>query len=155
LAFKEIQVKNNSRNVNLTWIRKLGLIATAGLLLGCGRGTGPELAWVEGDVTFNGIPATFAIIEFQPAEKGSPSIGFADEDGHYRLQFSQGRQGAMVGQHTVRITFDDDPSPDSPPPIRVPAKYNTQSELKVEVKRGSNEHDFDLRADHQMASNDR
>lgn len=139
--------------VNAQWIRRLGLVVIAGCMIGCGQSSGPELAWVEGDVTFNGSPATFAIIEFQPEGKGSPSVGFADENGHYQLQFSQNRRGATVGRHTVRITFDDDPSPDSPPPIQVPARYNTQSELKVEVKRGSNDHDFDLRADQQVANN--
>jgi hypothetical protein len=135
------------------WKSLLALLFVAGSLTGCGRNSGPELGYVEGDVTFNGNPATFAIVEFQPEEKGgSPSVGFADEEGHYRLQFTRDRNGAMLGRHTVRITFDDDPSPDQLAPLRIPARYNTQSQLKVEVEPGRNEHDFDLRSDRQVAN---
>ena len=113
---------------------------------GCGGYTGPELGTVEGLVMIDGQPASQVMIEFQPdGGNGSPSIGIADVEGYYKLQFTSNRHGAMLGTHTVRLTFDDDPSPDWPAhPVQIPAKYNAQSELKAEVKSGKNRHDFHL-----------
>lgn len=129
----------------------LAFIALA--ISGCGRTTGPQLGQVEGVITIDGQPAGQAMIEFQPEQKNcSPSYGFADAAGRYKLQFTGSRKGAILGTHTVRITFDDDPSPDQPPPpISIPAKYNKRSELKAEVSQGSNRHNFDLRLQSEMS----
>src|SRR4051794_24628619 len=110
-------------------------ILSLGVLSGCGRSDGPELGQVEGIITINNEPASQVMIEFQPQEPGgSPSFGFADDNGRYRLKFSGTRSGALIGTHTIRVMFDDDPSPDSPPPeIKIPAKYNKKSELTAEV----------------------
>lgn len=116
-------------------------------ITGCSRKASPQLGQVEGVITIDGQPASHAMIEFQPAQpNGSPSYGFADATGRYKLQFTGSRHGALLGTHTVRVTFDDDPSPDQPPhPFQIPAKYNKRSELKAEVAVGSNRHDFDLK----------
>jgi hypothetical protein len=51
--------------------------------------------------------------------------------------------GALVGPMRVEITTGD---PDNPKefPETVPAKYNLYSELKADVKSGSNELNFEL-----------
>jgi hypothetical protein len=88
------------------------------------------------------------LVEFQPEANGSPSVGYTDEDGQYTLQFSEHRWGAMVGRHIVRLDFDYTPwGDDPPPPFRIPERYNSNTELHVEVTRGSNSHDFDIRLD--------
>jgi hypothetical protein len=72
-----------------------------------------------------------ADVVFQPAESKRPSSGRTDSDGRYELMHKRGVEGALVGEHTVLITV----SPEvvrNPPPI--PARYNTQSELRREVK---------------------
>lgn len=120
-------------------------------LVGCGQ-SGPKLATVSGVVTVNGEPTPFVMVEFQPEENGSPSIGYTDGDGRYTLQFSRDRRGAMLGKHVVRLDFDYDPgSDDARPPFKIPAKYNRSSEIRVEVASGSNSHDFEIRLDQEIA----
>lgn len=115
------------------------------IVTGCTGSKGPELGWVEGVITINSEPASHVLVEFQPQEPGgSPSYGFADEEGRYKLKFTGTKSGALVGTHTIRVMFDD-PSPDAPPPpVQIPPKYNRQSELTAEVLPGTNYHDFDL-----------
>jgi len=115
---------------------------------GCGSG-GPELAPVEGTVTLDGTPLPAATVVFQPPEPGSPSSGITDEQGHYELLYAPGREGAMIGRHTVRITTyaqgraDENGEPTFTPE-RIPPRYNSQTELSREVKPGSNTFDFPL-----------
>ena len=133
-------------------------LMAAAVLLSCGAGcgsSGPELAKVTGSVLVNGQPVPSVMVEFQPPEPGSPSVGFTDSDGRYELRFSRKRWGALLGTHTVRLSFDDDPdSGQDKPPFRFPAQYSTASELTADVKSGSNTHNFDLQVDvNKTASN--
>ena len=113
-------------------------------LSGCGD-SGPALVPVTGVVKANGQPLPHVMVEFQPKERGSPSIGYTDANGRYQLRFSKDRWGAMAGQHAVRIEFDHDPGSDAPkPPFKIPAQYNRQSTLAVEVSSRSKNHDFEL-----------
>jgi hypothetical protein len=77
-----------------------------------------------------------ARIRFQPeASGGSPSYGAADADGNYVLSYNRNQSGALVGWHTVTIErggHGDAPSNSKPQPL--PARYNTASELREEVK---------------------
>ena len=115
------------------------------LLAGCGSGNG--LATVNGTVTFNGKPLEGAIVEFQPtAEGGSPSAGTTDAKGRYELMHTFEQPGAMPGEHVVSIRtaavyYDEEGSEGEEP---IPAKYNSQSELKRTVEPGRNTIDFEL-----------
>ena len=115
-------------------------------LTGCGS-DGPERGVVTGRVTLNGEPLENADIEFQPDE-GSPSYGMTDGKGWYDLMYTRDKRGAMVGEHTVRITTSttdtDVRGNDVAIPQRVPPKYNAQSELLREVKPGRNKFNFEL-----------
>ena len=127
-------------------MRLLVCVATcigASVLLG-GCGSGPKLADVSGTVTVDGAPVPGLQVLFEPQDKVSPgSIGFTQADGTYRLKCSSGQDGAVVGQHIVRVTTAeiDDPSG---PALTIPAKYNTSSELTQEVKAGTNTIDLKL-----------
>ena len=116
-------------------------------IVGCGDSTGPKLGHVEGVITIDDEPASLVMVEFQPLEQGhSPSYGFADIKGHYKLKYSSKRNGAVVGAHTIRVTYGDDPSPDDESPkVVIPARFNRLSELKAEVKPGNNRHNLDLK----------
>jgi hypothetical protein len=125
----------------------LGGLACVGTA-GCGGG-GPELAPVEGTVTLDGTPLPNAWVVFQPQGTGSPSSGITDEEGHYELLYAMGREGAMIGRHTVRVTTYAQGQADANgeptfTPERVPPRYNSQTELTCEVKSGSNTFDFPL-----------
>ncbi len=115
------------------------------LLAGCGPGDG--LATVKGKVTLNGEPLEGAIVQFQPtAEGGSPSAGKTDAKGRYELMYTFDQPGAMPGEHVVSIRtaaeyYDEE---DAEGEERIPAKYNSQSELKRTVEPGRNTFDFEL-----------
>lgn len=115
------------------------------LVAGCGGGgDGPELGAVEGTVRMDGQPLEGATVTFQP-QQGRPSLGETDGDGYYELQYTDDQMGAVAGKHRVEISTyrEGDPDADDPArqqsqPERVPAKYNTQTELDADVKPGSN-----------------
>lgn len=124
----------------------LGLAGTLVLAIGCGSG-GPELGTVEGTVTLDGSPLPDADVVFEP-EKGRTSFGRTDSSGHYTLQYTPERPGAVLGSHTVRVTTarttEKADGTDEKSPEKVPAKYNTNSSLKREVKAGENVIDLGL-----------
>src|SRR5262245_48822494 len=112
------------------------------LLAGCSRQPA-NIAPVSGRVTLNGESLSNALVVFNPDTPGSPSYGRTTADGSYTLTYTPEVIGAEIGQHTVRVTSGwpgnpDARPPERPVPERVPPKYNTQSELKREVKRGDN-----------------
>ena len=130
---------------------RTGTVAWASLILvlfltGCG-GDGPERGRVKGKVTLNGTPLENADIEFQPQE-GSPSYGMTDHKGRYKLMYTRDKEGAMIGDHTVRITTSttdtDVRGNEVAVPQLVPPKYNARSELTAEVKPGTQTYDFEL-----------
>ena len=117
--------------------RPIRVLLFAALLSGCG-GSGPEVAPVSGRVTLDGAPLAGARIRFQPeGAGGSPSHGTADQDGHYVLGYKRGQPGARIGWHTISIERGGhgDPENKANPPA-LPARYNTASELREEVKAG-------------------
>ena len=127
--------------------------ATAALVaVGCSN-AGPELAQVRGRITLDGKPLRDAAVMFVP-ETGRPATARTDLDGVYELAYTQGNRGALLGTHEVRIsTYRPGYEGETPEgvrrsiterPERVPARYNEESELSVEVTPGNNEFNFDL-----------
>jgi hypothetical protein len=124
----------------ICYSRGYGILLLA-MLAGCGR-SGPELAPVSGRVTLNGQPLAAADVIFQPDAMKSPSYGRTASDGRYMLAYKRGVLGALVGPHTVRIA---EVTEITGGPQRVPPRYNTESELRVEVEADQdNVFDFDL-----------
>lgn len=76
--------------------------------LGCGDG-GPKYVEVSGVVTINGKPYGKAVVSFQPlGTKENPNPGrgsssYTDESGRFTLKCDDGKDGAVVGKHRVRI----------------------------------------------------
>jgi len=122
----------------------------AALVTGCSAGNDIELGRVNGHVTLDGKPLADAVVEFQPAN-GRASIGTTDSSGYYELQYTLDRDGAIPGEHTVRITTERYASggEGSSPLVEarkelLPARYNVESELKETVEDGSQEINFEL-----------
>jgi hypothetical protein len=116
------------------------------LFTGCGSG---NIGTVSGTVTLDAKPLAGAVVRFQPDAGQSPSSGITDESGQYSLRYTREIEGAEIGDHTVRITTQSLGNPDADPPRppvpeRVPAKYNSNSELKAKVEAGSNTINFPL-----------
>ena len=126
----------------------LGLLVAAMVLLaGCG---GDGRVQVTGSVTLDGEPLETGTIAFRPADGQGPTAGALITAGRYTVRVMPGPmfveiQGFReVGRGRV-VEFD----PDSPivaitEPI-VPPKYNTATELQVEVSASNRQLDFALR----------
>ncbi len=112
--------------------------AMLSLITGCGE-SGPTLTEVQGTVLLDGKPLPNASLEFSPEKKGSPSYGTTDESGRYKLRFDRDRDGAEPGPHKVRISMEGDSK------IKLPSRYNEQTELREVVSPGGSTIDFDLK----------
>ena len=115
-------------------------------LAGCGGPEHPPVGSVSGVITLDGQPLADATVMFQPAD-GRPSQGVTDKAGKYSLTYLDGVPGAKLGTNTVIIRTEI-PGEDGQPPIakeKLPKKYHAESELRAEVKSGSNTFNFDLK----------
>jgi len=133
-------------------VSSLAILAVAFVVAasGCGGSSGPATGKVYGKVTLDGNPLPDAGVDFQP-EAGRPSAARTDSNGDYTLEYSLDHAGAVEGLHTVRITTGGErPDPATGEmkrfPELLPARYNVNSELKQEIKAGSNEINFDLQS---------
>src|SRR4051794_21244066 len=117
------------------WLLLLGL-----LFVGC-RKSGPELAPVSGRITLAGKPLENADVVFQPDNGKSPAAARTDAEGRYELAYKRGVTGGPVGQNTVQIRVSREVVRKPP---HIAARFNSQSELRREVKAGQNEFDFDV-----------
>lgn len=113
-------------------------------LTGCG-GSEVPLGDVTGRVMMDGQPLPNALVRFMPEKGGRSSQGRTDSDGRYKLDYSARSEGALVGKAQVMITTGSLEDRTRRASETVPRKYNDDTELTAEVKRGSNELDFDLK----------
>lgn len=74
-----------------------------------GCGGGPNFVAVSGVVKVDGQPYKNAVVSFQPqSSDGNPnpgigSSGVTDDQGRFTLTAADGKKGAAVGKHRVRI----------------------------------------------------
>jgi hypothetical protein len=126
------------------------LLPALALVLGCGDSL--NYAPVSGKITMDGRPLPDVVVFFQPTGKVNPgpgSAGRTDAEGRYSLEGDGNqRNGALVGTHRVEIHPAVDGSAEGekhpPPTVRIPIRYNQESELTFEVKPGKNEANFNL-----------
>ena len=142
-----VSVLSSQRSITVSV--RLACTLLCGLLLTTGctqkpKGM-PDLAPVTGTVTLDGQPLTNATISFS-SDSGQVSFGGLDASGKYELRYSGPHKGATIGPNTVSIsTSTENPvGPEWKDPI--PAKYNTKTELKADVKPGPNTFDFELKS---------
>lgn len=133
-------------------------------LPGCGGPSDqPELGQVHGAITLDGKPLSGVAVVFQP-DSGRPARGRTDAEGKYELTYIRDIRGTKVGRNRVEVapseegeeeednSADADAEADSQQAQRralsgrpkIPARYNTKSELEVDVKPGDNTFDFQL-----------
>jgi hypothetical protein len=128
-------------------IRQSLILFAVAALTGCSGGD-PNFSEVSGSVTVDGQPLKEGNITFSSVSGNAPSAGGPIADGKYAAKVHIGstkveiRASKVVGQKKVYDT------PDSPvQPIMeevLPAKYNEQTELTLEVEPGTTVKDFDL-----------
>lgn len=123
------------------------LLLAAVTAVGCSKG--PPMAEVAGNVAVNGQPAKTGSISFFPTDGKSPTAGATITDGKYTAMVPLGnvkieiRVSKVVGQKRLY------PTPNSPVQSILqevlPPKYNDMTELTMEVQKGTNSQDFDLK----------
>jgi hypothetical protein len=125
------------------WMALSFVLAGCASLIGCGSSTGPELGYVTGRISMDGKPVSQARIVFWLGHS-RPSEGLSDDNGRYELRYTVNRDGALIGEHQVRISTAISRPDDTPAPERIPADYNVKSIIVREVKPGKNVFDFDI-----------
>jgi len=124
------------------------VLAALGLAVGC-SGSGDDLPRepVSGTVTLDNVPLANGTISFVPVT-GTGGGGGAIKDG----KFSIAREGGLVpGSYTVAIYASATQGEQTKPKMAggtrresqlaqelIPAKYNANTELKAEIKKGGN-----------------
>ena len=135
----------SARVIKVSWI--FCFLISAVLAAGCNQG--PPMGEVTGNVIVNGTPAKTGSISFFPLDGKSLTAGTEIIDGKYTAQVPVGkvkievRVSKIVGQRKLY------PTPNSPVANVykevLPPKFNDQSELEMDVTKGTNEKDFDIK----------
>lgn len=132
-------------------LRGILLQAACLALLGCSP---PTMGTVTGTVTVDGEPAEVGAISFFAVDGRAPTAGAPIVDGTYTAEVTPGvcmvqvRVSKVVGERKLYDT------PDSP--VRkvwgevLPAKYNDNTELRLDVKAGENRQDYALSAEREL-----
>jgi len=135
-------------------------VMSSSTLAGCGSQNHPKRASISGNVTVNGLPLEEGVVIFIPdAGTQGPTSGAKILHGRYQISSSE---GPVLGMHRVEVTARRTESgkpilpprpgevvPESSPAGEtliqyLPARYNTQSTLKLDVKAGSNRFDIPI-----------
>lgn len=125
-----------------------GLLVLATAFGGCQSGPTWTLVPVEGTVTKGGRPlANVQVIFLADPDAGTVgprASGTTDAAGHYRLRTDNGDEGAVAGQHRVRIV-DWQTNPNMPAELRrVPPHYESFKETPLRAEVGSVPKVFDI-----------
>jgi len=122
-------------------------------LTGCGSDPpykGPQRFPLSGKVTFDGMPVDGGTISFIGPGKSNPSGG-SISSGTYEVPEDRGANADTyrVEIHWLKPTGEKVKDEDTGGMVDVvkeviPAKYNTQTQLKADVKEGNTKFDFDL-----------
>lgn len=104
----------------------------------------PKIAPTTGVVTMDGQPLANASVVFMTETGGKATFGRTDATGRYEIRYIGTHMGAAVGPNVVKITTMRDGSSPSQWKDPIPAKYNVDSELRVDVQAVRNTFNFDL-----------
>ena len=119
-----------------------------GLVVGCGAGGG-DVGELSGSVSYDGKPVSEGSITFIATDGKSPTAGGSIKDGKYTAsKVPAGSSKVSISAVKVvgkKKAYDTPDSPEVPitEPL-LPEKYNVKTELKYDVKAGTQTKDFDL-----------
>jgi hypothetical protein len=123
-----------------------GLLLTLVALAGCGDNSG--LVEVKGTVTLDGAPLEKGAISFTPVDRKTRTAGANIVAGSYSAQVPVGTMKVAIsaGKVVGKKPLYDRPGSRERDVIEemVPAKYNEETELRLEVKPGGMEKKWDL-----------
>ncbi len=145
--------------IGLLWLGSSGGLLS--LLTGCDRPKGDyskvDLVIAGGTVKMDGTPLEGVVVKFEDAADETFSYGVTDRNGMFVLQFDSEVRGVKTGNKVVRIQtvgseryepdgFSEGEDPDAKPKQKekIPSRYNTKSELRLNVEKGRKKYDFEL-----------
>jgi hypothetical protein len=145
---------NSLENLSMSMQRAAwlgGFLTAVFLLVGCDNNNS---AVVTGTVKFDGKPIEKGSIGFYPVDDKSGTAGGEIKDGQYSVKVPVGLMKVNIGG-VPKVIGMKEPSPGpggKGGPITVesiPKKYSDQqkTELRFEVKPGTNQKDWDLKAE--------
>lgn len=120
----------------------LVVVCSALSVVGCGGSTGPKTYVVKGTVTLDDKPLPTGRINLVPTDGKGASAGTEIRNGKYEVQIVPGQKSVEITSEKVtgkQKAYPGDPkSPEFDIKEQIiPAKYNSNTELKVDVKAGS------------------
>ena len=116
-------------------------IILLGFVIGCSQSDRPPLGRVSGKVTMDGAPIEGLIVNFRPDE-GRTATSETNAQGKYDLIYTYQVKGAKVGPSTVSFVWPTGAERKK----GIPAQFSEKSEIKFEVKSGSNIFDYNIRS---------
>jgi hypothetical protein len=128
--------------------RSLSRFVTVVLVIGYAAGCqGSSEGTLHGRVTLNGQPVASGAITFTPVDGQTATASCLIKDGQYTARVPVAKHKVTItspqaekGAKTPASTLEDGPAVHE----TIPEKYNTKTELMVEVQPGTHEHAFDL-----------
>lgn len=122
----------------------IALVVTAVLSLqGCGGSGGPTTYTVTGSVTLGGSPIEEGSIVFDPADGQGTSAMGGIKNGQFTAKVPEGEK--IIRISAVRTTNQIDQYGEPVTESYIPAKYNTESEIRKTVSAdGPNKFDLEL-----------
>ncbi|MBN2022096.1 MAG: hypothetical protein JW809_04830 [Pirellulales bacterium] len=133
------------------------VVLAAGLAAGCGGRAKHDVVPVSGRVTVAGKPLVDVTVAFQPlappdskGEAGFGSYGVTNAEGRFELAAVDGRHGAVVGEHAIRLGVKDsrpmvgDEAIGPPPKSALPPRASDGSLTFVVPPDGTDEANFDF-----------
>lgn len=125
------------------------LLSLAAFVVGCGKP--PQLAEVEGTISFGGKLLDDVDVQFLPdPEKDNLaqiSTGITDIDGRFVVRYlNNGKPGAAVGWHRIVLLDNKVYDRENPQPSRFDSRFNlaATTPIHVEVKPGKQNLEIDL-----------
>ena len=95
----------------------------------------------------DGDPLPNVVVHFVPENGGRESAGMTDENGKYQAIYLPKVMGVKLGKQKVMIAafINDETDREERKALRkIPAKYNAETTLSVEIKPGKNVCNFEL-----------
>jgi hypothetical protein len=115
------------------------------LFAGC---SGETEGTVSGTVRVDGVPVEKGAITFIPADGKTSTSGGEIKDGRYSVHVPVGKMKVSISVPKETRKKKLYPTPDSPEMAMydesLPARYNSKTELDLDVKSGKNPKDWDL-----------
>lgn len=121
------------------------LAAMAGALAGCGGEKGPKKYDVTGTVKFDGKEVADGDITFTSDDKSVGGEAGKIKDGKYTVKAREGKNKVEITAYRVVPGKKGPMGTEDVLEPYIPEKYNTKTELSVEVGSGKTDHPFDLK----------